>query len=108
MKRTTIVVPMKTNNVNGVLQIIATILEPLGYKKNNTIGENVWTKGDAVIIKMQCIGASFTEDSVVIQGWLRDEITGESALEGFVAMPLKKKTRGYLDQIQQTILLHNY
>ena len=99
MSRTTIEVSLETNNINEVLHIIASKLEPAGYKQKIVDGENVWVKGDGVIIKMHCFGAVFTGKSVLIQGWMKDAITGESNLEGFVAMMPKKKMKGLIDEI---------
>lgn len=107
MKRTTIEVPMKTNNVDEVLRIMEMILGPSGYKQKIVDGETVWAKGDGVMMKMQCFGASFTGTSVLLQGWLKDAVTGESALEGFVGALPKKKMKGLLSQIQSTIMMRN-
>lgn len=107
MKRTMIEVPMRTNNVDEVLRIMAMILEPSGYQRKMVDGESVWAKGDGVLMKMQCFGASFTGRSVLLQGWLKDAVTGESALEGFVAALPKKKMKGLLSQIQSTIMARN-
>lgn len=99
MSRTTIEIPMKTNNVDEILRIIAMKMGTAGYQQKIVDGETVWVKGDGVIMKMQCVGAVFTENSVVIQGWMKDAITGESNLEGFVAMLPKKKLKRLIDEI---------
>lgn len=104
MSRTTIEIPMKSNNVDGVLDIIAETLKPSGYEQKIVDGETIWAKGDGVIMKMQCIGVTFTEKSVLIQGWMKDAITGESALEGFVAVFPKKKLKKLIEKIQTTII----
>lgn len=107
MSRTTIEIPMKTNNVDEVLQIIAMKMESVGYQQKIVDGETVWSKGDGVMMKMQCVGAIFTGKSVVIQGWMKDAITGESNLEGFVAMLPKKKLKKLIDEIVNTIITRN-
>lgn len=107
MGRTTIEIPMKTNNVDEVLQIVATKMESAGYQPKIVDGETVWSKGDGVVMKMQCVGAVFTGKSVVIQGWMKDAITGESDLEGFVAMLPKKKLKKLIDGIYDTIISKN-
>ncbi|MDE7424356.1 MAG: hypothetical protein K2N51_11840 [Lachnospiraceae bacterium] len=107
MSRTTIEVPMKTNNVDAVLDIIVTTLKPSGYEQKIVDGETIWTKGDGVMMKMQCVGITFTENSVLIQGWMKDAITGESSLEGFVAALPKKKLKGLINKIQTTIVSRN-
>lgn len=105
MSRTTIEVPMKTNNIDEVLHILETKLESVGYKQKIVDGETVWARGDGVIMKMQCVGAVFTGKSVLIQGWLKDALTGESNLEGFVGRLPKKKLKGLMDEIGTTITL---
>lgn len=107
MSRTTVEISMKTNQVDAVLHIIASKLEPCGYHQKLVDGETVWSKGDGVMIAMQCVGATFTENSVLIQGWMRDAITGESNLEGFVGMFPKKKLRGLINEICTIIAAQN-
>ncbi|MBQ6569955.1 MAG: hypothetical protein IJL87_06840 [Clostridia bacterium] len=107
MSRTTIEIPMKTNNVDEVLNIIAMKMGSAGYKQKIVDGETVWAKGDGVILKMQCVGAVFTGKSVVIQGWMKDAVTGESSLDGFVAMLPKKKMKKQIDDICNQIISRN-
>lgn len=104
MSRTAIEVPMKTNNVDGVLHVFSTILESSGYEQKIVDGETVWAKGNGVITALQCCSATFTGNSVVIQGWFKDAITGESPLEGFVGALPKKKMRGLMEKIQTAII----
>lgn len=107
MSRTTVEVPMKTNNVDAVLHIIAAKLEPAGYQRKIVGGESVWAKGDSVIVKMQCVKAEFTGRSVLIQGWMKDAITGESNLDGFVAIFQKKKIKGLINEICTVVTSSN-
>jgi len=107
VSRTIVEVPMKTNNVDEILHIISMKMEPAGYTKKIVDGEDVWTKGDGVMLKMQCVGAVFTGKSVLIQGWMKDAITGESNLEGFVAMLPKRKLKNLIDEIRTTIISRN-
>lgn len=108
MSRTTVEVSLKTNNIDGVLHIIASKLEHAGYKQKIVDGETVWVKGDGVIVSMQCVGAVFTGKSVLIQGWMKDAITGEANLEGFVGMMPKKKLKGLIDEICTAIKYQNF
>ena len=105
MGRTTIEIPMKKNNVDEILRIIAMKMGSAGYQQKIVDGETVWAKGDGVMMKMQCVGAVFTGNSVMIQGWMKDAITGESNLEGFVAMLPKKKLKRLIDEICDEITL---
>lgn len=107
MSRTVIEVPMKTNNVNGVLQIVGTKLESAGFSKKIVDGENIWAKGDGVLMKMQCVGVVFTGSSVLIQAWMKDAVTGESDLNGFVAIFPKMKLKKIINEIHMTIMSRN-
>lgn len=107
MSRTTMEIPMKTNNIDGVLSIISNIVTPEKFAEKIVDGETVWMKGDGVLMQMQCFSATFTGHSVVIQAWMKDAIAGESNLEGFVAMFPKKKMKKLLLQIQDTVIRSN-
>lgn len=104
MSRTTIEIPMNTDNVDEVLHIVAMKMESAGYQQKNIDGETVWSKGDGVMMKMQCVGVVFTGKSAIIQGWMKDAVTGESDLEGFVAMLPKKKLKKLIDEIYNIII----
>ena len=107
MSRTTIEVPLKTRNIDDVLRIITAKLQNAGYNQKIVDGENIWIKGDGVLIKMHCFSYAFNERSVFLQGWMKDAITGESNLEGFVAMMPKKKFKKMMDEISSTIISRN-
>lgn len=107
MSRTIVEVSMKTSNIDEVLHIIKSKLEPKGYKQKIVDGEDVWTKGDGVITIMQCVGVVFTGKSVLIQGWMKDAITGESNLEGFVGMLPKKKLKSLINEIRTEVMSEN-
>lgn len=107
MSRTSVEVSLKTNSIDEILHIITSKLEPAGYKQKIVDGETVWVKGDGVIIKMHCIGAVFTGKSVLIQGWMKDALTGESNLDGFVSMLPKKKMKNLINEICTAIRLQN-
>ena len=53
---------------------------------------------------MQFISAAFTDHSVLLSGWTRDIVTGESDLEGFAAIIPKRKMKKMISDIQQTII----
>ncbi len=107
MSRTTIEVPMKTNSIDEVLRIVKTRLELDGFQEKIVDGDTLWVKGDGVIAKMQCVSTVFTVKSVVIQAWMKDAMTGESDLEGFVAMLPKKKLKKALEEISNAIYREN-
>ncbi len=99
MSRTITEVPLKTNNVDQVLNIISAKMKASGYQEKIVDDETVWAKGDGVMIKMQCLSAVFTGKSVIIQGWMKDVVTGESNLEGLAAILPKKKLKKIINEI---------
>ena len=76
-----------------VLSIIDKIARSYGFDPKTIDGETVWGKGDGVVVKMQFISAAFTDYSVLLSGWTRDIVTGESDLEGFAAIIPKRKMK---------------
>lgn len=105
MSRTTIEVSMKTNCVDEVLSIMGNVLEPHGYRQTKVNGQTAWVKGHTgIMTSEQYIGATFTGNSVLIQGWLKDMIMGEVALEGLMGLVIKKKMKGFMDEIRSSIL----
>lgn len=104
MGRTVCEIPMCTNNVDAVLQIVGNILSGAGYSNKFVDGENVWCKGDGVMMKMQCFSVAFTGRSVLLNAWMKDAITGESNLDGFVAIIPKRKMKQLMENIKQTII----
>lgn len=102
--KTTIEVTLNTNNIDEVLDIFSQTLEPSGFHKKLVDGAEVWAKGDGVVAALQCFGAVFTGRSVIIQGWIKDMITGESNLEGFINMMPKKKMKNLMHQIADEIV----
>lgn len=104
MSRTIMEVPIKESSVDDVLHIIASILEPSGYKQKLLDGETIWAKGDGVMISMQCFGAVFTDHSVLLQGWMKDALLGESALEGWYGALVKKNMKKLLENIRLAII----
>lgn len=103
MNRTTIEVYMGTNDFDEVMRIVASKLEPEGFRKVLLDGEVAWVKGDGVIIKLQCIAVVFTGKSVLIQAWVRDALLGESDLEGYVAYFAKKRMKELIKKISTAI-----
>lgn len=73
------------------------------YENKMIKGENVWAKGDGVIMLRQCFAISFSENSVLLQAWVSDAIAGESDLTGFMGKVPKKKMKGILSEIESRI-----
>src|SRR5574344_84796 len=107
MSRTTVEIQMRTDNINAVYNIIANKLYLNGYKEGVIKGENVWSKGDGVVIKMQCFNINFIPGKVILQAWMKDALTGESSLKGFVAIVLKKNMKKLIESIENEIQ-YNY
>lgn len=103
MSRTTVEVPLKTNNVDDVLRIITSKLEEKNYKQKIVDGETVWAKGDGVMMAMRCIGFVFTETSVIIQGWMKEMLFGEKNLDGFSGRVFKKGMKELIDEMRTEI-----
>ena len=99
MKRTTVELPIRPDQIDAVLQTVAAKLTPLGFQEKLLDGEQVWSKGDGVVVVIQCLSVGFTGTSVILQAWIRDALTGESNLEGFVAALPKRKMKRVLDEL---------
>lgn len=104
MARTTI----KLHTVEGfdVRRVIATfsqIVADYGYEEKVIKGEPCWSKGDGVIAKQQNFGFVIGQGEILLQAWMNDVITGESDLEGIVAVVPKKKMKGILEELENQI-----
>ncbi len=105
MSRSIFKIPMNRKSVEEVLCIIEEILQPAGYSEKIVDGESIWVKGDGVVIKMQCLTAVFTDDTVFIQGWTKDALLGEAALDKMRVQFPKKNLKALIDDIQYAILM---
>lgn len=97
--RTTIEIPLNQKSIDDVIRIIDKVMIANQFQKKLLEGEEVWLKGDGVIVLLQCFGVCFKENSILLQGWVKDAIMGESELKGFVASLPKKKMRKIMDEI---------
>lgn len=104
MARTIIEVSQNNKTIDEIEKIITSALLKNGYSNKILNGENVWLTGDGVITLMLCFTYSFTDSSVVLQGWTKDLILGESELKGFMGSLPKKKARKMMEQISSSIL----
>lgn len=80
--RTTVKIPMQTNQVHTVRRIIEKVLEPEGYGQQTIDGEEVWVKGNESELVSQRFRTAFAEKSLIIQGWTEDAFLGEMNLDG--------------------------
>ena len=101
--RTTIEISMNQKSVDEVIQIVETVMRANNFQKKLLEGEEVWMKGDGVIVLMQCFGLCFKENSVLLQGWVKDALMGESELKGFAGSLPKKKMRKIMDEIASRV-----
>ena len=105
MQRTTIRVPAEPGfDTRMVIGTFSQIVESYGYQKKNIQGEPCWSKGDGVIVKQQNFGIAIGEREIVLQGWMNDAVTGESDLEGMVAVVPKKKMKNILEEVEIKIM----
>lgn len=94
MARTTVIVPIRKEiDAKTVLSTFSRVVSRYGYTEKLVKGEQCWSKGDGVIILQQNFGIAIGQDKILLQGWTGDAITGESALEGFMGMAIKKKMK---------------
>jgi hypothetical protein len=93
--------------VDDVLDIISSIMESKNFLRIPNDNVIRWTKCDGVFLPQKCLDVAFSDEYVQIQGWIKDIIPGEYALEGFVGCFQKKEVRKCMDQIQETILSQN-
>lgn len=103
MGRTT--VEFKLNNdIDTTMDTIIRILSKYGYENKLVKGENVWVKENSVTpLSLRCFAFYFGETSVVLQGWMFDEIFGEQELKGFAGMVVKNKMKAIMKEIEQAI-----
>lgn len=80
--RTTVRLPMQTNQINIVRKVIEKILEPEGYEQRTAGGKVIWVKEDASGMFSQRFQMSFGEKCLIVQGWTEDIFLGESNLDG--------------------------
>lgn len=80
--RTTVKIPMKTNQINTVRRIAEMVLEPEGYKQRTEGRAIIWAKEDMSGMFSQRFQMSFGEKCLIVQGWTEDVFLGESNLDG--------------------------
>lgn len=103
MARTSMEIAFNGKSIDEITRIFESAMLQNKYSNQIIKGENVWAKGDGVIVQRQCFSISFTENSVILQGWMGDAIMGESALTGFMACFPKKKMRSIMESIASQI-----
>ncbi len=90
-------------DMNYVSNLADAILKAHKYSLKLLRGEQVWAKGDGVVLKQSCFSYRFENGELVVEGWLYDSITGESNLEGFVGIVLKKKMKSIMIEIKNAV-----
>ena len=102
MSRTTLDVTTKAKP-NDIINYISKIMCSNGFSEKTINNEQVWCKGDGVIIPLQCFSISFGQNTVNIQAWTKDAFLGESELSGFMSGLPKKKMREILYRMSSDI-----
>lgn len=97
MSRTRYEVPVA--DASSALKAMENILFQKKFEKKLINSESVYVKGDGIISPMQCVGVSLGDKVIILEGWIKDPIMGESELKGFVSMVPKKSLKGTLDTV---------
>ena len=100
MSRTQIVIESVDNQRTA--QIIDNILDSHGYEYVQKGNEAYWQQGIGVTQSPKFVGYFFNENTVVIEGWVKN-FGSESDLSGFVGAVPKKSVKKVLDEIQQAL-----
>ena len=103
MSRTIIEVTCGRKSIDEIEKIIINTVSKNKYVNKIVNGENIWVKGDSVITLMLCFTYSFTDTTVILQGWTKDAILGESELKGFMGGLPKKAAKKMMTQISNEI-----
>ena len=104
MARTTILVPIqKAVDAQTILSTFSNVMSQYGYQEKLVKVEQCWTKGNGVFVLQQNFGIAIGPDKVVLQGWTGDALMGESSLDGFMGMAIKKKMKKILEEAQRVI-----
>ena len=72
MSRTSVTIPLGRKSVDDVLNIFTQAMTANKYANKIINGEDVWSKGDGVLAFRQCFALSFSDQSVLLQGWVTD------------------------------------
>ena len=98
MPRTIVSIPVrKSFNIEQLRLSLTQLFNSHGYVEKLVKNERCWSKGDSVMIKRQNFAMVLTGYEILLQAWLDDAVTGESDLEGFVAVIPKKKMKKILE-----------
>ena len=90
-------------DASSALKAMENILSQKKFEKKLINSEPVYVKGDGLLSPMQCIGVSFGDKVIILEGWIKDPIMGESELKGFVSMAPKKSLKGTLNTVMTAI-----
>ena len=104
MSRTIIEVARGEKTIDEIEKIILNTVSKNNYVNKIVNGENIWVKGDSVITLMLCFTYSFTDTTVILQGWSKDAILGESELKGFMGGLPNKIAKKMIEQQSNEIL----
>ena len=103
MPRTIKEIPMNEHTEEEVYRFVDQVMQANGFMPKLLPEGKIWGKGDGTWIKQQNFAIHFLGDKFVMEAWLKDDLTGESDLTGFVAKLPKKKMQELLDNIEREI-----
>lgn len=104
MARTVINIPLQDQDLDKIINMINKILYRYGYVKDNMSNETTWKKGGSFFTPMKCFSICFTENSLVLEGWVKDIIFGEVDLEGIVLAVPKRGMKNIMEEIRMCIM----
>lgn len=99
MSRSQFYCPIQKRSIDEILQIFERTMQQEGYSQKVVKDEQIYCKGDGVLVVMQCFNLIFQENAVVIEAWIGDAVLGESELKGIRATFIKKKMRALAEKI---------
>ncbi|MBR3643437.1 MAG: hypothetical protein IKN57_08025 [Parasporobacterium sp.] len=99
MSRTMMRARLNNKSVDEAISVFEAMMAANGYRHIEYKGEEMWSSGDPVLSGMRCFTYMFEENTMVIQGWIKDVLGIESDLNGFAGMLPKKKMKKILESI---------
>ncbi len=101
MSRTTIRISVK--DMETATKKVSAVLSSHNYKNIVENNERVWKCGTGFLTAVKYIKAEFSDNEVVISGWIRPVGGKEQDLNGFVGGLPKKQVLNIIKEIQTSL-----